>query len=353
MINWLNSHRLSFKYLKGIIKNNNDESINYVDETYQGLDNEKTPLRIFKSKKNQSITFILFPGASPFAEKHPGMTTLATAIMNLGFNVFIPRIPPLKKLNIKSNNVEWFARAYEQISFRNDVIKNQIIAVGISFGGSILLKATLDKRMQSNPPKSILMYGSCYDIESGLSFLVSGKITNGDKISYIKPHDWGLIVLFHNFIKKIDVGFETTQIEKILEARVADNLPKVEKLKHQLSNRDLDYVENILSGECTPQIEKHIKKILISQKESLQSISPSSFCDKILMKVFIMHGANDSMVPYTESIKLSQHLPNNQLLISHLYEHKEISTNSNIFTKIKEIIKLERFFAEFFKYNAN
>ena len=71
------------------------------------------------------------------------------------------------------------------------------------------------------------------------------------------------------------------------------------------------------------------------------------------MKIFIMHGANDSMVPYTESIKLSQHLPNNQLLISHLYEHKEISTNSNIFTKIKEIIKLERFFAEFFKYNAN
>ena len=120
MINWLNSHRLSFKYLKGIIKNNNDESINYVDETYQGLDNEKTPLRIFKSKKNQSITFILFPGASPFAEKHPGMITLATAIMNLGFNVFIPRIPPLKKLNIKSNNQ--IKGIVEQFGENNEVV---------------------------------------------------------------------------------------------------------------------------------------------------------------------------------------------------------------------------------------
>ena len=89
------------------------------------------------------------------------------------------------------------------------------------------------------------------------------------------------------------------------------------------------------------------------QKESLRKISPSSFCEKIAMKIFIMHGANDSMVPYTESVKLGASLPNNKLLISYIYEHKEISTNSGFITKCKELLKLEYFFAEYFRSNES
>ena len=66
-----------------------------------------------------------------------------------------------------------------------------------------------------------------------------------------------------------------------------------------------------------------------------------------------MHGANDSMVPYTESVKLGDNLPNNKLLISYIYEHKEISTNSGFITKLNELIRLEQFFAAYFRYNES
>ena len=64
-----------------------------------------------------------------------------------------------------------------------------------------------------------------------------------------------------------------------------------------------------------------------------------------------MHGANDSMVPFTESIYLHKNLPNSTLLISFLYEHREISTDRNIFFKIKEFIKLINFNAKYIRYN--
>ena len=66
-----------------------------------------------------------------------------------------------------------------------------------------------------------------------------------------------------------------------------------------------------------------------------------------------MHGANDSMVPYTESIQLTEYLTDYELLISHLYEHKEISTQKGIIFNSNEIIKLIQFFANFFSHYEN
>ena len=64
-----------------------------------------------------------------------------------------------------------------------------------------------------------------------------------------------------------------------------------------------------------------------------------------------MHGANDSMVPFTESSFLDKNLKNSTLLISFLYEHREISTNRNIFFKLKEFLKLIQFNAKYIRYN--
>ena len=353
MINWAHGHIQSLKYILGVIKNKDGASTGqFIDESYSGINSEPTRLRIFKPKKPNKTTFILFPGASPFAEEHPGMIGLATTIMNLGYNVFIPRIPPLKSLSIKSENVEWFAKAYDEIINRNDVDKTNVTIIGISFGGSLLLKATLDERIKLNPPRSMLMYGSCFDLESGLNFLLSGEIEHNGKIAHIPPNDWGLTVLFHNFIKNVDAGFDTSAVQTVLAARVADKLDKMERLKAELNEHDFQFVSSVLTAKCTPQIAEIAKQIIESQKDSLKQVSPSSFCEQIEMKVFIMHGANDSMVPYTESVKLSNSLPNNKLLISYIYEHKEISTNSDLMTKLKEFVKLEQFFASYFRYNA-
>ena len=182
MLKWAHSHKQSLKYIFGIIKNKDGTSAGqFVDESYLGVDDKSTPLRIFKPKKAQKTTFILFPGASPFAEEHPGMIGLATTIMNLGYNVFIPRIPPLKALSITSENINWFAKAYEEIINRDDVDKTNVAIIGISFGGSLLLKATLDEKIKSNPPRSMLMYGSCFNFESGLNILLSGEIKHNGK----------------------------------------------------------------------------------------------------------------------------------------------------------------------------
>ena len=47
-----------------------------------------------------------------------------------------------------------------------------------------------------------------------------------------------------------------------------------------------------------------------NEQSNMTELSPKIWAHHILNKVFIIHGANDSMVPYTESIQLAKILPN-------------------------------------------
>ena len=86
-------------------------------------------------------------------------------------------------------------------------------------------------------------------------------------------------------------------------------------------------------------------------KDILHYLSPKNWAENINIKTFIMHGANDSMVPFTESTMLAKKIRRSRTLISFLFEHREMSSNRGIFFKIKEIFKMINFFASYFKFN--
>ena len=135
------------------------------------------------------------------------------------------------------------------------------------------------------------------------------------------------------------------QIEERVEERdqIINKLPKFQK---ELTN-------SIINGDVTDAVMELCKEIIKNESITFKNLSPKSWCHKINKKVFIFHGANDSMVPYTESLQLAKYLPNAELLISYIYEHKEISTNQGIFFKAKELFRMLNFFSKFYYYNEN
>ena len=156
----LKSYIKALKSISSIIqfKEENIDKIKYTDEYYMGLNNEKVELRIFYSNKKTTHSIIVFPGASPYAENHPGMVMLGNAFRNAGYNVFLPRIPSLKALKLEKENVDWFAHCYQELLLHKTINKNKVMVAGLSYGGATLLKASLDPRMQNNNPYSYLSY---------------------------------------------------------------------------------------------------------------------------------------------------------------------------------------------------
>jgi len=352
MINLIKSYYKSTRYILNLVQFNEDKinSIDYKDEHYLGLNSEKTPVRIFYSKNKKAQSVIIFPGASPYAENHPGMIMLANALRNVGYNVFLPRIPNLKNLLIVKENVEWFSHCYKEL-LKHPQTSNKIMVVGMSYGGANLLKASFEKRFTDNPPKSILSYGTYYSIETALNFFLTGEISYQNKLHKITPHEWGTIVIFYNFFKTIETDFNKEKITLLLKCRIEDKDDEVEKIKKALNSDERDLVDKILNGNIDQKIKNMILQMIDNNKDLLNYLSPKNWAENINIKTFIMHGANDSMVPFTESTMLASKIKNSQILISFLYEHREMSNDRGIFFKIKEILKMINFFALYFKFN--
>jgi len=352
MINLIKSYYKSTKYILNLVKFNENQikSIKYNDEHYLGLNSEKVPLRIFYSNNKNSQSVFIFPGASPYAENHPGMIMLANALRNIGYNVFLPRIPNLKKLLIVKENVAWFSHCYQEL-LKHPNASTKVMVVGMSYGGANLLKASFEKRFIDNPPKSILSYGTYYSIETALNFFLTGKINFQNKLYKITPHEWGTIVIFYNFFKTIETNFNKEKITLLLKCRIEDKDNEVEEIKKKLNKEEQNLINKILNGIINEKIKNMILEMIEKNKDLLNYLSPKNWAENINLKTFIMHGANDSMVPFTESTMLASKIKNSEILISFLYEHREISNNRGILFKIKEILKMIHFFALYFKFN--
>jgi len=354
MKKYISSYIKSFKYIVSLVRFNEDKikTLHFKDESYKGLNGENVELRIFYSTKQNAQSIIIFPGASPYAEEHPGMIMLGDALRNAGYNVFLPRIPNLKKLILVKENVDWFAHCYNEL-LKHESIDGNIIVVGLSYGGANLLKASMHNKIVNNPPKSILSYGTYYSIETALDFFLSGKILYKDKQYLIKPHEWGIIVIFYNFFKTLKTKYNQEQITILLKNRIEDQDDKVEKIKNNLDRDSKELANNILNGNMNSEIKILIEEMIKINKNLLEYLSPKNWANQIKIKTFIIHGANDSMVPFTESTLLADNINNSELLISFLYEHREISTDRGLLFKLKEAIRMINFFAFFFRYNEN
>ena len=134
--------------------------------------------------------------------------------------------------------------------------------------------------------------------------------------------------------------------------QIQDRFDEVEiKINELPTEIAQNFIRNIFNSKINEKISSEIYRVIDQEKEFISIMSPKYWSNKVKMKVFIMHGSNDSMVPYTESILLNKYISNSSLFVSYMYEHKEISTDRGIIFKIKEIAKMINFFAFYFRYN--
>lgn len=320
------------------------------NEFYPGLDKSPVPYKTFLPAKPPKSLIILYPGASPTAENHPQVKVLGCALASAGFLVLIPRIPPLKELRISHEITEWYCHFYAWMKTQPEWRELPGGLIGLSFGGLSVLKALLTPEMQKQPPKSILAYGTTYDFFNMAEFLFSGKIHEGGRTITISPDPWGIVILFYNYLSRIDAGYDTSRILRVLEAVVREDEAEAERLKSSLSQDELDTVIAIQNGQRTNEVRRLFDQIKYSCKAEIDSFSPRNWCKDIQQRVYVLHGTSDRLSPYTESILLAENLPHSRLLISRILEHRSLA---GLWSQPAEFVRIVRFLSDFIRYTES
>jgi len=193
----------------------------------------------------------------------------------------------------------------------------------------------------------VFTYGAFCNLLSTYDYLLSGIIDTPKGKQYLAPHAWGMIVVFHNYLHRVNAGFDTSEIERVVGIRAIDRGDEALRELHKLSRRDREIVQAIFDSKPVPPMEDMFGLIREEAKTDIIELSPEYWASEIRDRVFIAHGAQDSMVPYTEALGLYRGIPGSDILISNLAKHSTIEGGRGWAGKAAELFQLMQFFAGF------
>ena len=228
---------------------------------------------------------ILAMGVKLSEKDKPLILHFGKTMARLGYVTFWPRLEVLDKGQSLPEEVETFIEAFKYLEERTD----RISFIGFSVGSSTALVAAADPEI-ADRVHSVVFFGGYFDIFDYLLAL--------DKKSEWKPH--------------IDA---------------------------------INHAKTLLAAKG---IATQSAKLADSQDATrLKKYSPKEYITDFKGKIFILHDKSDTYVPYTESTKLYEAMPKDQIAayhISDLFEHVQPNRPINI----GELVKLYGFLYKVF-----
>jgi acetyl esterase/lipase len=284
------------------------------------------------------------------------MNALARHFASNGLRVLIAPLPELREYTIRPRSTDDVEDVAVWLASQRDLApRGRIGIVGVSFAGGLALVAagrpSLGGRVQL-----VAALGSHGDLPRAMQYLCSGVMSDGTTLA---AHDYGAVVILlaglHHFVPEeqieplrhaivtfldassLDVTNPAKSAEMFDEARqLGDALPEpAHEVMGWVNRRDV----KTIGPKLLPYLEELGGAPELSAERSTATAAP----------VFLLHGSQDNVIPYTETPLLANYLRSRgntrvTSLLTPLISHANVQKSSSASgPPLGEVWRLVRF----------
>lgn len=250
---------------------------------------------------------LLVPGATPAGLDDPRAVDLATAYARAGRAVFMPDLV-LYDRRFDDRDLEALVDALLGLAAREGA-GGRVAGIGISYGGSFLLVAAADPRLEGIL-EHVGVFGAYHDLVGVVQAATTGvSLVDGEALPW-DPAPVADRLLRENAL----VLVPPEQREELAAALAGDRdpatLPGEARAVHDLlTNTDPEATFGLARG-LSP-----------AARERLARFAPATVADRVTVPVSILHSVDDPAVPYAEGLRLEAALPDADLYTVALFRH--------------------------------
>jgi dienelactone hydrolase len=290
--------------------------------------------RIYRPASATRRAILLTGGVHAKGIDEPRLMKLARDLAAGGSPVVTAEVPDLLKYQITPDLTDTIEDAAVWVSSQPTLAADGKIGLfGVSFAGGLSISAAGRPRVRDHVA-FVVSFGGHGNLARVTRYLCTGTQPDG---SYRKPHDYGIVVALGNLADKV---VPPEQVEPLRAAIVtflhASSLDMVDKSaaaleftrareqQRALPEPAATLMSYVNDRAVKPLGEALLPHIAIFEKDA--SLSPE-FAPGINAPVFLIHGADDNVVPAMESAYLADKLRGQvpvHLLITPLITHAEV-----------------------------
>lgn len=314
------------------------------------LARERINADVYGSVIAEAPTIIFLHGMSPLGISDPRQVVVAKALAAAGFRVICPELPEIRNLRVEAQSIVRFRNILLHLKEDRELCPAGRFALfAPSFSGAICLKVAADNEI-AGAIRAIAAIGAFSRIERSLQHLMHDEHAD----PYAK------LVILANFLPRLKEG---KRLGRYYLAAAHDNWQETaaknpllagfeptDKQRKEL--RRLNATERRLIDRIAQDTQFRIRlgeRLLGVMQDTLRAYNVSEVAGEIRAPVFLLHGADDDVIPARESTDLFPLLREARLVVTPLMGHSDAAISLHL---IGDVWRLIAGFAWFFRKAA-
>ena len=293
---------------------------------------------------------------------HPTLLRFVRALASSKAVVLVPQVPEWVDLRLEPQHTLPTVRAaLEGLHKVPNTSDGPFGLIGFSFGAPQVMIAAAHPDVSAQL-SGVIGFGGYCDMENMVRFQMTGRFESGDVTHRLRPDPYGRWIMGGNHLTSIPEYRDAEDVSHALwrlaveagERRILAWDPSYDTLKEQLRKGLSDDRKEIFDLFAPPSdrepVESEAERItpLLTRAamEASPLLDPRPFLNRVESPVQLIHGRNDRLIPYTETLRLREAFPNStpvDTTITALMDHSEQGGRlASIGKEIGEGVKLVR-----------
>lgn len=280
---------------------------------------------VYEPPRPATSTMVLVPGLHPLGVRDPRFRSFATACADAGFQVVAPDVVDFRRFHIEPGVVDTLSRLVLALPrhFSARSLRN-VGFFGISYAGGPVLVAAA--RPDVAPRLHFVgAFGGYYDLVHAVEFGLLGTHAGTDGLP--PPHQWARMILVAQDATAFLPPAEAEDVAQALRLRLDLDEAAAEKREAQMPPAARAFLRAVLDGPG-PREAPQFRAALPRYAAVSRQLSPSAIVPALdpRLRVYLLHGRGDDVIPYVETAELARALDDGRgrevhALISTAFRH--------------------------------
>ena len=284
-----------------------------------------------RGKHCPRAAIVVVPGAVPQGKDDPRLTAFAATLARAGFAVLAPDLAGFRELRIRPAHAPEIADAFAYLVSRPDHApagRAGVFAFSYAVGPALLAALQPDIRAQV---RFIVGVGGYYDLPRAMRFFTTGWFEHAGNWHHIAPDDTGKMVLLYASLGYLAEWRDGAVFERMVTLRTRHPHADLTPLAAELSAAGRA-VYALAANSDPARFPELLARLPQAMRADIARLDLSRHDLKQLKaQLILVHGKNDNLIPYPESLALAAAAPQGQarvFLIHRVLGHVDLSISN-------------------------
>ena len=285
-----------------------------VEEKLVSIPGSSGPIRcrLYSPALSGAPGLVLAHGVHRLGIDEPRLMDLARAFAGRGIVVMTPELIGLKNYRIDSSSINAIGDAARAL---HQQLGAPVGVMGLSFAGGLALMAAADARYQSDI-SSVIALGAYDDLARVTRFLATNEIELPDgKTGRIPAEQYGALVLVYAHIEDFFPPQDFAGTREAIRLWLWEQYDAARTQENSVSSASRQTLETLFRHEMD-KLQPPLMASIQLHAAQMQRVSPRGHLGGVRAQVFLLHGADDAVIPSSETLWLARDVPANHLAAS-------------------------------------